>query len=296
MNKKNLIAILLFVATFWLVGFNKYYQNPPDGIHLGAQTDRATLTYNFYNGSATFLYPRVMETRISDGIAGCEFPIIYYSLGNLFKAIGFRYDVYRVVIWLFYLLALWSMFNIAKLYLTDNNALLITGIVGFSPILSFYSLNFLSDVPALGLSLLGWWLVLKNRKTRFTLILGLLVMALAGLLKASYAMHIAVAFTVFVLDKRKIKYPALLLVLIYSIGFYWLLYPNLSSLAVPVLIYSVLISLMLVACIHAFDYEKQNFGWVCLAGTILFAVSDSILAFNRFVEEIPLGGVLVILL
>lgn len=214
MNSKNLIVISLIIGSFWLLGFYRFYEKPPDSFHLGAQTDRSAIVLNYANGSTTFFYPKVMETRISEGIVGCEFPGLYYVIGNVFKATGFRYDIYRLTIWFFYLLALWSIFKIAQLHLTQTNSLLVTGIVGFSPILSFYGLNFLPDVPALGLSMFGWWLILKNRKNKFSLVLGILFMALAGLLKASYAMHLAVVFTVFVLDKRKIKWTVLVTSLI----------------------------------------------------------------------------------
>jgi uncharacterized membrane protein YhhN len=52
---------------------------------------------------------------------------------------------------------------------------------------------------------------------------------------------------------------------------------------VPVLIYAVVITLMLLASIHAFSLRTQSFGVISVAGTLIFAVSDSTLAINRFV-------------
>ncbi|NNE97820.1 MAG: lysoplasmalogenase [Pyrinomonadaceae bacterium] len=98
------------------------------------------------------------------------------------------------------------------------------------------------------------------------------------------------------LGRRQIKALPMLLVAVYSGLFYLMLFPSLSTLKIPVLIYVFVISMMLVACIHAFDFEKHDFGWFCLAGTLLFAASDSILAFNRFVSPIPFGGLFVITL
>ena len=52
---------------------------------------------------------------------------------------------------------------------------------------------------------------------------------------------------------------------------------------------------MLITSLHAFDFKKQPFGKLCVVGTFLFVISDSILAINRFVFPIPLGGVFVML-
>lgn len=52
---------------------------------------------------------------------------------------------------------------------------------------------------------------------------------------------------------------------------------------------------MLAASVAAFDFGKQSFGKICVAGTVLFLVSDSILAINRFAaafEYAPAFGML----
>jgi uncharacterized membrane protein YhhN len=76
---------------------------------------------------------------------------------------------------------------------------------------------------------------------------------------------------------------ASLLILAYMTGFYLTIYPFLGAMKVPVLIYAVIITLMLLASIHAFSLRTQRFGVVSVAGTLIFAVSDSTLAINRFV-------------
>ncbi len=95
--------------------------------------------------------------------------------------------------------------------------------------------------------------------------------------------------------RPEIKRLPTAIVLIYSVLFYVKLLPNLSVLRIPVLIYVLIIGGMLIASFRAFDFEKQRFGWIVLAGTLLFAVSDSVLAINRFLFPIPLGSVLVML-
>jgi uncharacterized membrane protein YhhN len=84
-------------------------------------------------------------------------------------------------------------------------------------------------------------------------------------------------------------------VIIYSVVFYLFIFRFLEGLYLPVFFYTLVISLMLMASFHAFDSGKnQVFAKICIAGTLLFVLSDSVLAFNRFVFPIPFGSVIVI--
>jgi uncharacterized membrane protein YhhN len=76
---------------------------------------------------------------------------------------------------------------------------------------------------------------------------------------------------------------ASLLILSYMAAFYLTIYTFLGAMKIPVLVYAVIITLMLLASIHAFNLRAQNFGVISVAGTLIFAVSDSTLAINRFV-------------
>jgi len=76
-------------------------------------------------------------------------------------------------------------------------------------------------------------------------------------------------------------------------AYYLLLRPHLGSMNIPVLIYSFTITLM--AIMAALRYGKTNtksFAWV-LVGAILFMISDSILAYNKFVERVEIGDLLI---
>ena len=77
-------------------------------------------------------------------------------------------------------------------------------------------------------------------------------------------------------------------VLIYTLGFAAWLVPSLGRLAVPVALYMGAITAMVVSSITA-RFETR---WVA-AGAILFLVSDSILAADKFRMAIPLRDYLV---
>jgi uncharacterized membrane protein YhhN len=97
------------------------------------------------------------------------------------------------------------------------------------------------------------------------------------------------------LDRKAIKPFVLIAVAAYSATFYAALFPSLANMKIPVLVYSAVISLMLITSFHAFDLSKQNFGRLCVFGTILFTISDSILAVNRFVYPFALAPVFIML-
>lgn len=78
------------------------------------------------------------------------------------------------------------------------------------------------------------------------------------------------------------------LVLLFSLFFSSWLSPSLGGLALPVSIYICAITSMVVSSLWA-DFRSQ----IVAVGALLFMISDSILAANKFRMEIPLSGFLV---
>lgn len=133
---------------------------------------------------------------------------------------------------------------------------------------------------ALGFSWIGDVMLMLDKLYGSLFIYGLL-----GFLGA----HIC--YLLFFLQIRKVNTAARspniigsLIIFAYMATFYAFLYPGLAGLKIPVLIYAVFITLMLLSSLRAFDLRSQAFGRVCVLGTLIFAVSDSILAINRFVS------------
>lgn len=93
--------------------------------------------------------------------------------------------------------------------------------------------------------------------------------------------------------ERRYVLPIFLVFGFSCMAYYLLLRPHLESMNIPVLVYSFTITLM--AIMAALRYGKTNtksFAWVLL-GAILFMASDSILAYNKFVERIAIGDLLI---
>ncbi|MGJ7032033.1 lysoplasmalogenase [Niabella hirudinis] len=60
------------------------------------------------------------------------------------------------------------------------------------------------------------------------------------------------------------------------------LIPHLGALKIPVLIYGIVISCMLLLAMHLYDLRDHKTGRTILTGAIFFVVSDSVLAINKF--------------
>ncbi len=143
---------------------------------------------------------------------------------------------------------------------------------------------------ALVFSWLGDILLLIEKRHEFLFIYGLLAFLVAHICYVAYFLKVGKLNR----SNYSVRPIPLLTTLAYSLIFYFYLFPALSEMKIPVLIYTTVISGMLIAGFHAFD-NKGAFARICLAGIVLFVLSDSILALNRFVFAVPLGSVFVMI-
>ncbi len=91
------------------------------------------------------------------------------------------------------------------------------------------------------------------------------------------------------------KYPLIFLTEAMVIAFLFFLFPYLGSLSIPVIVYAITISFTLLCVMHAFRFKEQPMGWYCIAGSILFIVSDAMIATQRFYHSFPGAGICVML-
>jgi uncharacterized membrane protein YhhN len=93
--------------------------------------------------------------------------------------------------------------------------------------------------------------------------------------------------------KIELRKPVLLLITIYLIALLMILIPHLGSLTIPVIIYAIVISSMLyMACLLSFYWPRPASTYL-FTGAISFILSDSILAFNKFYQPVPMSGFLI---
>ena len=78
---------------------------------------------------------------------------------------------------------------------------------------------------------------------------------------------------------------ATILILLYGAGLYWVLYPNLNSMAIPVLVYVLVILTMVWRAFAQRKFDK--FAIYALVGSLFFVFSDSLIALNKFYMVLP---------
>jgi len=97
--------------------------------------------------------------------------------------------------------------------------------------------------------------------------------------------------------KEYIRGNALLLLV--AVVFYGILIsvlsPFLGNMKLPVSIYGVVISFMLMLAMHMMLGKNKKAGWWMMLGAVLFVSSDTLLAFNKFYSPFNYAGILVML-
>jgi len=129
------------------------------GVHQSAQCDRASLAQNFYYGGMVLSQPEVNENRCIDGIVSCEFPIISYTAAGIYKALGYNEAYFRLLTYLLFSIGALALFLLFKRWLNTLISFALVFLLQASPVMLFYSANFLPDMGALGLALLAWYLI-----------------------------------------------------------------------------------------------------------------------------------------
>ncbi len=87
-------------------------------------------------------------------------------------------------------------------------------------------------------------------------------------------------------QKIRFSFPIVLV----ATGLITILYPAVGDLRVPVIIYALVIMLMAMFALFRYGRTTAISFWGIFAGACLFMVSDSILALNKFLAPIHLGG------
>jgi uncharacterized membrane protein YhhN len=85
----------------------------------------------------------------------------------------------------------------------------------------------------------------------------------------------------------------LLVVVVYYYVLIFLLNPYLHELSLPVRIYGVVLSFMLMLAMHTTFSQLKRAGWLMTIGAILFVVSDSLLAVDKFYSALPNAGLII---
>lgn len=142
---------------------------------------------------------------------------------------------------------------------------------------------------ALLFSLLGDSLLMFQEKNTIFFLLGLSAFLIA------HIFYIIFFHKVRVKENVKSNPWLLVLVFIYYAALINLLSPYLFDMKIPVLVYGVVISFMFMLAMHMLFIKNKPAGQWMMVGALLFVMSDSILAINKFYQPFEAAGVLIML-
>lgn len=145
-------------------------------------------------------------------------------------------------------------------------------------------------LAALFFSLLGDLFLLFDEADSLYFIGGLLSFLIAHL----FYIVLFVKMKTILNPGSKINKRAVFFLLLYVGVLFVLLYPKLGALKIPVLLYALVLASMFITSLYAcsLSIRWQN---ACIVGALLFLLSDSILALNKFQNPFPTASFLVML-
>lgn len=97
--------------------------------------------------------------------------------------------------------------------------------------------------------------------------------------------------------KEGIKFKALLPVIaaVYYAVLIYLLLPHLGEMKIPVLVYGIIISAMFMLAMHMLFIKNKTAGQLMMLGALLFVISDSVLAINKFYRPFAAANIIIML-
>ncbi|HHG86009.1 MAG TPA: hypothetical protein ENJ82_14775, partial [Bacteroidetes bacterium] len=181
------VFLLAMILVSLALHFTEVFPLRPQGMHQWRQADCLSITQNFYEGNNGFFTPGMHFLGASGtGNTMSEFPIIYYTVAQLWKLFGPHEWIFRAVNLALFFLGMLALFRTLETLLKDSFMGLSVVILLFtSPMLAYYANNFLANVPAFSMALIAWYMFMRHivtNKRRF-LFLALLFFTLGGLLK-----------------------------------------------------------------------------------------------------------------
>ena len=200
-----LLFSLLFVLISLVYSYPEVFHYTPRSTHQWRQTDSASAALSYYRDGLNFFRPRMHFVMGGEGyVTGAgEAPVFYYFVALFYSIFGPYEGIFRLLSLLTFLLGLYLVGKIIKAETQDCfMALFALAILFCSPIVAFYAFNFVPNIPAQGIAMVGIWyfyLYAKRQKIRF-FYWSMLFYALAGLIKISALMSLGVILGIYGLE------------------------------------------------------------------------------------------------
>ncbi len=240
----SFLFIAVFTVLFFIYGFDDILLLRPQSVHQWRQCDCLAFTQTYYKDKNGFFEPKVLYLGDDNtGKTATEFPIIYYTIAQIWKIFGKHEYIYRAFVLLLSFIGLFSLFKMSEDILEDSYlALWISFILFSSPMLVYYANNFLMNVPAFSIALVAlyyFYLFYKFSDNKY-LYISTILYTLSGLIKIPALTSFVAILGLLVFEQLKFiksdkkiffdlkrQLPALLLViLLVSLWYYYAAHYN----------------------------------------------------------------------
>lgn len=203
-NHIGKLFLLLLLLVFLFLNFQHFIFLHPTGPHFVRQTDSFAFVDYYQNNGFRFFEPGGWYLGNSNGRTAAEFPVLYYLTAVLGYFIGHENLVLRCISLLCISIGFYHLFKLLNLHMLHRGlAMGFTFLFLSSTVLLYYSINFLPDASALGLTLSAWYFAIRSYKTknRSDLKRAFLFFGFASLLKITFVIHpVAFVMTAFLHD------------------------------------------------------------------------------------------------
>lgn len=142
---------------------------------------------------------------------------------------------------------------------------------------------------ALLFSFVGDVLLMFDEKDSIFFLLGLSSFLMAHIFYILFFHHVRVK------EKVKNNHWLLVAVVVYYAALISLLSAHLGDMKIPVLVYGMVISFMFMLAMHMLFVKNKSAGQWMMFGALLFVISDSVLAINKFYQSFEGAGILIML-
>ncbi|MDD4755923.1 MAG: glycosyltransferase family 39 protein [Prolixibacteraceae bacterium] len=206
MNKiySHCLFLLALAGISYIYGYHKIIDYPPYSIHQWRQADGLSIALNYYKEGMNFFEPKIHFNYSDEGRAVGEFPIIYYLNAIIWKITGQSHFTARLINLLLVYTGLFALYkSIYHLMNSHFQAIIIPLIVFSSPLMAFYSNNFLVNAPALSLLFVCWYYFIRYYKDKSLRYLGLFAFfaTISVLLRTTMIIGIVPILLLFLVEK-----------------------------------------------------------------------------------------------
>jgi len=203
-NQYGILIILLLVVSL-IYRFDKILLLEPQSIHQWRQADCLSIAHN-YTDNLNFFEPSIhyhFSDESTSGKSAGEFPILYYLVALFWKLFGEHIFIYRLINVLIFFTGLVYLFDsCSRIFKHKFWAYFVVVFAFSSPVLVYYSVNFLTNVTALSMVFIGWNMFIRycqNKKDRFLFYMALFF-SLSALLKMTAAISLLALFGILILE------------------------------------------------------------------------------------------------